>query len=303
MIGGQLGEGSSLYGDYWVDRPPLLVALFGLASVVGGAAGVRALGLLAVVSTVLAAGLLGRLAAPRLPRAGVATAAVAAVASSSRMLGSGMVNGEVLAIPFALAGLCAVVARAASAAGARRAPPRGPGRPARCGCRPGQAELRRRVRLPHRRDRRWRCGAGRPGGCAPARLATGAFVGAAVAASVAIGIAVVMGSSFGDLWYAVVTFRGEATAVIAESRDRDTTLRFVRLLAALVGSGLVLLVVALAPSLVGPATGHDGASHDPASRRGRGAARPARAGARRPRVGAVRRPAGGQLLAALPAGR
>ena len=59
MVGGQVGEGSSLYGDYWVDRPPLLVALFGLASLVGGAAGVRVLGLVAVVGTVLAAGLLG----------------------------------------------------------------------------------------------------------------------------------------------------------------------------------------------------------------------------------------------------
>ena len=33
MVGGQWGPGLSLYGDYWVDRPPLLVALFGAISV------------------------------------------------------------------------------------------------------------------------------------------------------------------------------------------------------------------------------------------------------------------------------
>src|SRR5207244_1601306 len=31
IVGGQWSPGSSLYGAYWVDRPPLLIALFGLA--------------------------------------------------------------------------------------------------------------------------------------------------------------------------------------------------------------------------------------------------------------------------------
>lgn len=36
-------DGGSLYGAYWVDRPPLLLALFKLA-VLGGDRGVRVLG-------------------------------------------------------------------------------------------------------------------------------------------------------------------------------------------------------------------------------------------------------------------
>src|SRR6478609_3539986 len=30
------GAGSSLYGDYWVDRPPLLITIFRIASQLGG---------------------------------------------------------------------------------------------------------------------------------------------------------------------------------------------------------------------------------------------------------------------------
>ena len=37
IVGGQWAEGSSLYGDYWVDRPPGLIAIFELAETMGGA--------------------------------------------------------------------------------------------------------------------------------------------------------------------------------------------------------------------------------------------------------------------------
>ena len=35
-VAGQWAPGSSLYGDYWVDRPPLLIGLFALADGLGG---------------------------------------------------------------------------------------------------------------------------------------------------------------------------------------------------------------------------------------------------------------------------
>lgn len=253
MIGGQLGDGSSLYGDYWVDRPPLLLALFGLASLAGDAAGVRVLGLLAVVSTVLAAGLLGRLVAPHLHWAAVATAGVAAVAASSRMLGAGLVNGEALAVPLVLLGLCAVVAAL------RQRRDRGVFLLACAAGLLGAAAVLVKqnfidvfvflgavVVLELRRG-----AAGRP---RAARLASGAGVGAAITVAVVIGGAAMAGSPLGDLWYAVVSFRGEATAVIAESATDDTTFRLVRMLAAIVGSGLALLVAALVPGLSQPAT-------------------------------------------------
>ena len=47
FIARQWGSGhGSLYGAYWLDRPPLLLALFKLA-VAGGTLGVRALGAVA----------------------------------------------------------------------------------------------------------------------------------------------------------------------------------------------------------------------------------------------------------------
>ena len=45
--------GTSLYGSYWVDRPPLLVTLFRVASDLGGAVPLRLMGCLATVIVVL----------------------------------------------------------------------------------------------------------------------------------------------------------------------------------------------------------------------------------------------------------
>ena len=46
------GRGHSLYGDYWIDRPPLLLALFKAAGA-GGAVGIRVLGALAAIALVV----------------------------------------------------------------------------------------------------------------------------------------------------------------------------------------------------------------------------------------------------------
>src|SRR4051794_26400458 len=46
--------GGSLYGSYWVDRPPALITLYQLADVAGGLVPLRLLGCLSVVVTVLA---------------------------------------------------------------------------------------------------------------------------------------------------------------------------------------------------------------------------------------------------------
>ena len=64
-VAGQWAPGSSLYGDYWVDRPPLLIGLFALADGLGGALALRVMGLVAVALTVVLAGVVGRLAAGR----------------------------------------------------------------------------------------------------------------------------------------------------------------------------------------------------------------------------------------------
>jgi len=48
--------GPFLYGDLWVDRPPLLIAFFRVADSLGGLVAVRLLALVPVVLLVLAAG-------------------------------------------------------------------------------------------------------------------------------------------------------------------------------------------------------------------------------------------------------
>jgi len=115
MVAGQWHPGTSLYGDYWVDRPPLLIGLFQLADLGGGAVALRLLGILAVVVSVLLAARLGRILAPRRPAAEIAAAATAAVFLSTPFFGTTEVNGELLAVPFVLGGLVALVRGSAAA--------------------------------------------------------------------------------------------------------------------------------------------------------------------------------------------
>lgn len=99
--------GSSLYGDYWVDRPPLLIALYRLADLTGGLASLRVIGAIAAAVTVLllastAHRVLGR-------RAASWTAVVAAALLVSPLYGTIDVNGELLALPFVALGIRAAV--------------------------------------------------------------------------------------------------------------------------------------------------------------------------------------------------
>lgn len=89
------GGHASLYGAYWLDRPPLLVVAFKLA-VVGGDAGVRALGALAAAVLVVTVGALGRLIAG--DQAARSAALVAALLGGSVALGAVYTPGELLAV-------------------------------------------------------------------------------------------------------------------------------------------------------------------------------------------------------------
>lgn len=114
LIGGQWHPGTSLYGDYWVDRPPVLLGLFGLAEVLGGAVPLRILAALGVAVTVLAVGMASR-------RAGGAASGVAAAAVTLGLLisptgGAQRVNGELAAAPFTALGVWLVVRAVGSTA-------------------------------------------------------------------------------------------------------------------------------------------------------------------------------------------
>jgi hypothetical protein len=99
--------GSSLYGNYWVDRPPLLIGLYRLADLFGGLVALRVLGALAAAVTVLLLASTAQRVFGR--RAAVWTAVVAAALLVSPLYGSIDVNGELLAVPFVALGLRAAV--------------------------------------------------------------------------------------------------------------------------------------------------------------------------------------------------
>ena len=112
QVAHQWAPGGSLYGDYWVDRPPLLITLYRVADLTGGVVPLRLLGILAVLATVLlCARAAGAVAGGR--AAGWAALAAAALLSSP-LLGSLEVNGELLAAPFVAGGVAAFLAAAHS---------------------------------------------------------------------------------------------------------------------------------------------------------------------------------------------
>lgn len=104
----QWQPGTSLYGNYWVDRPPLLVTIFRIAAELGGLAPLRVIGALAAASIVLGTARVAHQVAGR--RASTCAAVIAAALCVSPLMGSAAVNGELLAAPFVAWGLAAFVA-------------------------------------------------------------------------------------------------------------------------------------------------------------------------------------------------
>ena len=101
--------GSSLYGDYWVDRPPLLLLPYRLAdaaaSVVFPVTALRLIACVAAVVTVLLAAATAYRVAGR--RAVLPAALVTAALLANPRDGSQVVDGELLAAPFVALGLWA----------------------------------------------------------------------------------------------------------------------------------------------------------------------------------------------------
>ncbi|MCB0878063.1 MAG: hypothetical protein KDC46_03685 [Thermoleophilia bacterium] len=107
-----LDASGSIYGDQWVDRPPLLIAGYVLANALGGAWALRVLGILAACIVVLAsASIAGRAAGSTALRW---SGLVATVLTSSAMLQGQTVNAELPAIAFT-AGSAWLVVRALDA--------------------------------------------------------------------------------------------------------------------------------------------------------------------------------------------
>lgn len=237
MVARQWAPGESLYGDYWVDRPPLLIALVAVGDLLGGDSGLRLLGAVAVFGSVLLAGLVGRAVSPGVPTAALLPAATAAVLLGTPLFGGTVVNAELLGLPFLLAGMYAALASRRAAA-TRQAWLWGLAAGAA-----GAGALMIKQNLLDvfvlllallltgdlRQRSRFR-----------AVTAVGAGVGASAVVLVAVAAAALLGTDPADLWSAVVSFRGEATSVLLESPTSGA--RFWLMCLALLGSGAPLLV-------------------------------------------------------------
>ena len=253
IVGGQWAEGSSLYGDFWVDRPPVLIAIFEAADALGGAVPLRLIGTLAAILTVILSGVLGRIAAPERRSAPLLTAGTAAVCVATPLFGATVVNGELLGLPFVVAGILAYVAAAAS-----RHQVRGFLLSLAAGAAGAIAALVKQsmvdvfvvaaVLL-------FTSGAAR-------RKLPGLLAGALGTVAIVIAGAWARGTVPADLWDAVVTFRLDAARVLA-STNGHAPRRLVGLVGALAASGVPLVVAAFAwkgrgaPSVQGPWTAPD----------------------------------------------
>ncbi len=92
--------GPGLYGDLWVDRPPLLILFWRLADALGGIEAGRVLALLAVAALVVSAGSAGwSISGLRGARWACVTAAALSV---SPLLHAEEVDGELLAVPLVM---------------------------------------------------------------------------------------------------------------------------------------------------------------------------------------------------------
>lgn len=239
MVAAQWSPGTSLYGDYWVDRPPLLIQLFDLA---GGAVGLRLMGMLAVVVTVLLAGRVGHQLAPWSRSVPVWCAATAAVFLSTPLFGIGEVDGEVLAVPFVMAGLAAALQAYADPVGRNsRTWWLLAGASGACAALVKQNLLDVFVAVAVLTVLMVRAGASR----AVVRRSAYSLVGAGVVTALAVGWAAARGTDPVELWDAMVTFRFQAAAVIHASSTATTPGRAIGMTLAALLSGAIPIVVLL----------------------------------------------------------
>lgn len=253
MVAQQWQPGHSLYGDYWVDRPPLLLWLFTIAGHLGPveattsglvAPGLKLLGAVVSGMSVALAGVLANQVSPGDRSARLAVVLAAALLSSP-LLGMSAVNGELLAVPFVLLGLVCAVGTMRRPWGWRAAV-----LAAGAGASGMAAALVKQnfidvfvftavlVAVSHRRlPRVWARAATFAGGAA-------ASLGAAVVGAGA------QGTSVPELWDAVVVFRAHASKLIDASAPSATAERGALLATVSLGSGAaVVLVIAVAAVL------------------------------------------------------
>ncbi|MCD6641182.1 MAG: hypothetical protein LT071_14890 [Nocardioides sp.] len=236
----------SLYGRYWVDRPPQVISLMGLTDQVGGPYLHRAVGALLCALLVITAAAAARELArwhglaedSEIRRVSRWTAVVTAALVGNAEIDAVAVKGELLGIPLVM-WACWLVLRAvrrrswlsAFVAGMLGALALGMKQNLVGGLVFGAVLL---------------VGAavtGRIGWRLFAVLAAAATAGGAVPVVATVAGALASGVRLHTLWYTVVAFRADASAVIAAQDSSGATSRVGVLVAVFVGTGMAALLV------------------------------------------------------------
>lgn len=232
-----VGDGG-IYGEQWVDRPPLLIALYAIAVALAGDVGVRLLGCVAAALIVVASAGVAHRAAGRTAMTWSAVAAV--VLSSSTLWQAHTVNAELPAAAFVAAAVWMTVLALGSTTWRRAfAMAIGAGVLAGCAVLVKQSFLDGFVfagaavvgaLVLERGPRRRRVAA----------VLAGGVVGAAVVAAVLVAWAQAVGPGIGELLDALYGFRIDARGAIGDAAAPDE--RAVLLLVLVSASGLLSLL-------------------------------------------------------------
>ncbi|MRK03308.1 hypothetical protein GEV27_17485 [Aeromicrobium sp. S22] len=236
MVGNAWGDGDSLYGPYWVDRPPLLLWIMDLA---GTLTNLRLIGLLACVAMVLGVARAAYLV--RGPQGARWAAATAALFSTAHWFGVTRTNGEMLCAGFVAWGFALTIQAFLPHARRPWLPALGAGVLAACSCLIKQSIVDGLVfaavlavavawQQPATRRR-------------AAVVVAAGTVGFVVALATGVAAAAARGTSPAELFDALVTFRAEAGEVIRTSATAATGQRLIVLLATWAGSGLGFIAV------------------------------------------------------------
>ncbi len=247
-MGAQWSPGRSLYGDYWVSRPPGITAIYSVAAHLGGAPALRVIGLLAAVASVLLAVAIARALTVGRTWPAVWAGVLTAALLSTPNLDVNVVDGEILALPFLMAGVLASL----------RATLGDPSRRARlwwavCAGASGAAALSIKQNLLDvavllgglvlvlAARRAWQ----------PVRdIVLGALAGAVAVTVPLLLLALQRGTSLPELWDAVVMYRFRAAEVLANPSQAKTR-RWGELVDAFTGSGAPWVLLLL-PTLLVP---------------------------------------------------
>ena len=251
MVASQWTPGTSLYGNYWVDRPPLLLDFFSLADTLGGTIALRLLGASLVAFSVVLAGRIGATAVRghAFRWTSALTAGTAAVFLVNPLFGAMEVDGELVAVALVL--LSAERMLRASTAGRGRSTvwfsfTAGAGAAAAALVKQNEVDAFVMMAV-------LSVGTARHRGVASAAREVAVFCAGAVACvCVVLAHALTRGTALPGLWEAVVTFRLDASAVISSSASPATSARLDNVLACLAVSGAPAIVVLLGRRVRGP---------------------------------------------------